>query len=212
MTRVGGLQPRELALTEPRRKPRMMRAKRMEGESESERTTMRSRSDESERGERLPHVIYQLSPTADMTTLNTDTDTGILATSTPQHGGDALFGDNLPQGIADIGLDLVGSAYLDSSALAPPQSDPSSSKVPVPDVNNASGSKRKLEDRDSASDTESRAHDRKKLKQESPDERTSSLITPRHMADIAGIESLVGVCDVYWQLPLLTLGADVSAI
>jgi hypothetical protein len=155
-----------------------------------------------ERGQQLPHVIYQLSHTADMTTLNTDTG---LPTTTSQHGSEALFGDNPPRGTADIGLDLVGSASLDSSALVPPQS-PSSSKVPVPDANNASGSKRKLEDRDSASDTEARTHDRKIPKQESPDERTSSLITPRHMPDI------VNVCDVCWQFPLLTFNAEVSAI
>jgi hypothetical protein len=146
-----------------------------------------------------------------MTTLNTDTDTGLPGT-TSQHGSEALFGDNPTQGTVDIGLDLVGSAYLDSGAFAPLQSDPSSSKVPVPDANNASGSKRKLEDRDSAFDSEARTNDRKKPKQESPDERTSSLITPRHMPDIAGVESLVNVCDVCWQLPLLTFSAEVSEI
>src|SRR6266567_4001587 len=114
-----------------------------------------------------------------MTTPNTDTDTGLPVT-TSQHGNEALFGDNLPQGTADVGLDLVGSASLDSGTLVLPQSDPSSSKVPVPDANNASGSKRKLEDHDSASETEAWTHDRKKPKQESPDEMTSSLITPRH--------------------------------
>ena len=134
-----------------------------------------------------------------MTTLNTDTDTGLSAT-TSQHGSEALFGGNPPQGTVDIGLDLVGSASLDSGALAPLQSDPSSSTVPVPDANNPSGSKRKLEDRDSASDAETRIHDGKKPKQESPDERTSSLITPRHTPDIAGVESLVNVCHVCWQL------------
>lgn len=145
-----------------------------------------------------------------MTTLNTDTDTGLPAT-TPQHGNEALFGDNPSQGTVDIVLNLVGSASLDPGALAPPQS-PSSSKVPVHDANNVSGGKRKLEDRDSASDTEARTHDRKKPKQESPDERTSSLITPRHMPDIAGVEGLVNVCDVRWQLPLLTFSAEVPAI
>jgi hypothetical protein len=179
----------------------------MEGESESERATMRSLMS-GERGQQLPHVIYQLSHTPDMTTLNTDT--GLPAT-TSQHGSEALFGDNPPRGTADIGLDLVGSASLDSGALAPPQS-PSSSKVPVPDANNASGSKRKLEDRDSASDTEARTHDRKIPKQESPEESTSSLITPRHIPDIAGVESLVNVCDVCWQLPLLTFSTEASAI
>jgi len=157
-----------------------------------------------------PHVIYQSSPTADMTTLNTDTDTDLPAT-TSQHGSEALFGDNPPQGTADIGLDPVGSACLDSGALAPPQSDPSSSKVPAPDADNASGSKRKLEDHDSASDTEAQTHDRKKPKQESPDERTPPLITPRHTPDFAGDESLVNVRDVCWQLPLLTFSAEVSA-
>jgi hypothetical protein len=138
-----------------------------------------------------------------MTTLNTDTDIGLPAT-TSQHGSEALFGENTPQGTAFIGLDLVGSASLDSGALAPPHSDPSSSNVPVPaDANNASGSKRKLEDRDSASDTEAWTHDRKKPKQESPDERTSLLITPGHTLDIAGVESLVNVCDVYRQLQCL---------
>jgi hypothetical protein len=138
-----------------------------------------------------------------MTTLNTDTDTCLPAT-TSQHGSEALFGDNPSQGTADIGLDLVGSASLDSGVLAPPQS--------VTDPNNASRSKRKLEDRDSASDTEARTHDWKKSKQESPDERTSSLITPRHMPDIAGVESPVNVCHVCWKLPLLTFSAEVSAI
>jgi hypothetical protein len=130
-----------------------------------------------------------------MTTLNTDTDTGLPAT-TSQHRSEALFGDNPPLGTVDIGLDLVGPASLDSGTLTSPQSTPNSSKVPVPDTTNASGSKRKLEDRDSASDTEARTHDRKKPKQESPDERSTSLITPRHMPDIAGVESLVNVCDV----------------
>jgi len=114
-----------------------------------------------------------------MTTLHT----GLPAT-TSQHGSEALFDDNPPQGTVDIGPDFVGSASasLDSGALAPPQSDP----------NKSSGSKRKLEDRDSASDTESLTHDRKKPKQESPDERTSSLMTPRHTPDMdAGVESLV---------------------
>jgi hypothetical protein len=143
-----------------------------------------------------------------MTTLNTGTDTGL-----PQHRGEALsFGDNPPQGTVDIGLDLVGSASLDSGALAPPQSDPSSSKVPLSDAHNASGSKRKLEDHDSASDTEAWIHDRKKPRQDSPDERTSSPITHRHMPDTAGVGSLVNVCDVCWQLPLLTFSAEVSAI
>lgn len=148
-----------------------------------------------------------------MTTLNADTDTGQPCT-TSQHGSEALFfGDNPPQGTADVGLDFfVSSASLDSGALAPPQSDPSSSKVPVSDAHNASGSKRKLEDHDSASDTEAWIHDRKKPRQDSPDEGTSSPITPRHMPDIAGIESLVNVCDVCWQLPLLTFSAEVSAI
>jgi hypothetical protein len=146
-----------------------------------------------------------------MTTLNTDTDTGLPVTIS-QHGSDAVFDDNLPQCTADVGPDLVGSASLDSGTLAPPQSDPSSSHVPVPDTNNASGSKRKLEDHDSASDTEARTHDRKKPKQESPDERKSSLITPRHAPDIAGVESLVNVRDVCWRLPLLTFSAEVSAI
>lgn len=115
-----------------------------------------------------------------------------------------LLGENPPQGTADIGLDLVGSASLDFGALAPPQSDPSSSEVLVPaDANNASGSKRKLEDRDSASNTEARTHDRKKPKQESPDERMFSLISPRHTPDIAGVERLVNVCDVYRQLQYL---------
>lgn len=139
-----------------------------------------------------------------MTTPNTDTNADLPTTS--QRGSEAVFGDNPPQGTAHIGLDPVRS-------LTPPQSDPSSPKVPVPDPNNASGSKRKLEDGDSASDTETRTHDRKKPKQEEgPDERTSPLITPRHMPDIAGVESLVNVCDVYWKLSLLTFSADVSAI
>ena len=118
----------------------------------------------------------------DMTTPNTDT--------ISQHGSETLFGDNPPQGTANSGIELVGS-------LAPPQSDLSSPKVPVPDANNSSGSgsKRKPEDHDGASDTEASTHDRKKLKQESPDERTSSLITPRHKSDIAEVESLVNVCD-----------------
>jgi hypothetical protein len=142
-----------------------------------------------------------------MTTLNS-------ATTSSQHGSEALFGDNPPQGTADIRLDLVDSASIDDSgALAPPQPDASSSKVPLPDANNASGSKRKLEDRDGAPDTDARTHDRKKLKQESSGEGMSSLITPRHMPDIAEVESLVNVCDgVYWQLPLLTFSAEVSAI
>ena len=131
-----------------------------------------------------------------MTTLNTDTDTGLTAT-TSQHGSEALFGDNPPQDTVDLGLDIVGSGSLDSRALTPPQSDSSSSKVPVPDANKASGSKRKLKYCDSASDTEAQTHDRKKLKQESPDERTSSLITPRHMSDFAGVESLVNVCAMF---------------
>lgn len=117
-----------------------------------------------------------------MTTLNTVTDTSLPAT-TSQHGSEALFGDNPSQGTAVIGLDLVSSASLDSGALAPPQS--------VPDAHNASGSKRKLEDRDSASDTEARTHNWKKPKQASPNERSSSLITPRHTPDIAGVESPV---------------------
>lgn len=147
-----------------------------------------------------------------MTTLNTGTDTG-LPCSTSQHGSEALFfGDNPPQGTVDIGLDLPGSASLDSGALAPPQSDPSSSNVPVSDAHNASGSKRKLEDHDSASDTEAWIHDRKKPRQDSPDERTSSPITPTHMPDNAAVESLVNVCDVCWQLLLLTFSAEVSAI
>lgn len=120
-----------------------------------------------------------------MTTLNTNTDTGLPAT-TSQHGRETLFGDNPPQGTANIGIELVSSPAF-------PQSDPSSSKVP--DANNASGSKRKPEDRDNASDTESPTHERKKPKQESQDERTSSLITPRHMPDFAGADSLVNVCD-----------------
>jgi hypothetical protein len=51
MTSVGerGLQPWQVALTGPKRKPRRkIPAKRMEGESESERTAMRSPSRESE--------------------------------------------------------------------------------------------------------------------------------------------------------------------
>ena len=144
-------------------------------------------------------------------TLNTDTDIDLPAT-TSQHGSEALIGDNPTQGTADIGLDLVGSASLDSGALASPQSDPSSSKVPLPDADNASSSKRKLEDHDSASDTEARTHDRKKPKQESPDESASSLITPRHTPDFAGVESAVNVCDVSWQLSLLTFSTEVSAI
>jgi hypothetical protein len=140
-----------------------------------------------------------------MTTPNTNTDTGLPA-ATSQHGSETLFGDNPPQGTVDIGIELVGS-------LAYPQSDPSSSKVRVPDANDASGSKRKPEDRDSASDTEARTHDRKKPKQESPDERMSSLITPRHIPDFAGVESLANVCDdVCWQLPLLTFCAEASVI
>jgi hypothetical protein len=139
-----------------------------------------------------------------MTTLNTNTDAGLPAT-TSQHGSETLFGDNPPQGTANIGIELAGS-------LAFPQSDPSPS-VPDANANNASGSKRKPEDRDSASDTEARTHDRKKPKQESPDERTSSLITPRHMSDFAGVESPVNVCDdVCSQLPLLTFSAEVSVI
>jgi hypothetical protein len=146
------------------------------------------------RGQRLSRNFI------DMTTLNTH------PPATSQHGSEAIFGDNPPQYTADIGLDLVGS-------LAPPQSDPSSSKVhPVPDANNASGSKRKLEDRDSASDPEARAHERKKPKQESPDESMSSLIPPRHMPDIAGVESLVNICDICCQLPLLTFSTEVPLI
>ena len=134
-----------------------------------------------------------------MTTLNIDT--GLPATAS-QHGSEALFGDNPPQDTVDLGLDFVGSGLLDSGALAP--SDSSSS---VPNNNNASRSKRKLEDHGSASDTEVQTHDRKKTKQECPDERTSSLITPRHMPDFAGVENLVNVCDDCWQLPLLTFSA-----
>lgn len=134
-----------------------------------------------------------------MTTPNTDT--GLPAT-TSQHGSEALFGDNPPQGTVDLGLDFVDSGLLDSGALAP--SDSSSS---VPDVNNASGSKRRLEDHGSASDTEVQTHDRKKTKQECPDERTSSLITPRHMPEFAGVESQMNVCDDCWQLPLLIFSA-----
>ena len=142
-----------------------------------------------------------------MTTPTTDTNISLPAT-TSQHGSEALFSDNPPQGTADIGLDLV---FVDS--LTPSQSEPFSSNLSLPDANNATGSKRKLEDRDSAPDTEAWTHDRKKPKQDSPNERTSSLITPRHMSDIAGIESLVNVCDdACWQLPLLTFSTGVSAI
>ncbi len=128
-----------------------------------------------------------------MSTPNTDTDTS-LAAFTPQHGSETPFEDVPrplhPEGTADLGLDLVGSASLDSGAR-PPQSDPTSSKVLVSDTNNdASGSKRKLEDSDSTSDSEAQTHDRKKPKQESQDETTSSLITPRHASGIAGVESL----------------------
>jgi len=144
-----------------------------------------------------------------MTTLNSD-NTALPATTSSQHGSEALFGDNPPQGTADIRLDLVGSASLDSGALVPPQPDASSSNVPLPDANNASGSKR---GRDGAPDTDARTHDRKKPKRESSDEGTSSFITSRHMPDIAGVESFVNVCDsVYWQFPLLTFSAEVSAI
>ena len=139
-------------------------------------------------------------------TLNSDTDTGLSATAS-QHGSEALFGDNPPQATADIGVDIVGSASLDYEPLAPPQSNASSSKSPPPDANNASGSKRKLEDREPDTD------DRKKPKQDNSDERTSSLITPRHIRDIAGVESLVNVCDdVYWQSPLLIFSAEAPPI
>ncbi len=126
-----------------------------------------------------------------MTTPNTDTDTS-LAASTSQHGSDASFDDVPPQGTADIRLNLVGSASLDSVIGTPPQAEPSPSKVPVPDANSASGSKRKQEDRHSGSDSEVQTHDRKKPKQE----RSSSHLTPRHTPDIAGVEGLVNVCNI----------------
>ena len=64
----------------------------------------------------------------------------------------------------------------------------------MPDADHASGSKRKQEDRDDASDAEAQTEHTKKPKQEDsrPDERVSSLITPRHMS--AGLEGLVNVC------------------
>jgi hypothetical protein len=138
----------------------------------------------------LPHVIYQLSPTADMSTPNTDTDTDTsLAAFTPQHGSEIPFED-VPHTLHPEGAaDLVGSASLDSGAR-PPQSDPTASKVLVSDANNdASGSKRKLENSDSTSDSEAQTHDRKKPKQGSQDETTSSLITPRHASGIADVGS-----------------------
>jgi hypothetical protein len=129
-----------------------------------------------------------------MTTPNTGPDTS-LAASTSQHGSEGHFDDVPPQGTVDPGLELVGSA-----PLAPPQAGASSLKPPTPDAKNASGSKRKQEDRDDTSDAEARTHDRqKKPKQASSDERASSLITPRHMADVAGVESLVNVCDAHSQ-------------
>ena len=128
-----------------------------------------------------------------MTTSNTDPD-ATLAASTSRHGSEALFDEVSPQGTVNLGLDLVGSASLDTGT--PPQSAPSSLKYPSPDASNVSGSKRKQEDSDNPSDAEAQAHDKKKLKQDNSDERSSSLISPRHTPDVAGVESLVIVCDV----------------
>jgi hypothetical protein len=132
-----------------------------------------------------------------MTTSNTGPDTS-LAASTSQHGSEAPFDEVSPQGTANLGLDLVGSA-----SATPPQTAPSSLKYPSPDANDASGSKRKQEDRDTP-DAEAQAHDKKKLKQDNSDERSTSLITPRHTPDVAGVESLVDVCGTRSQYPPLT--------
>ncbi|KAF8486025.1 hypothetical protein DFH94DRAFT_688394 [Russula ochroleuca] len=123
-----------------------------------------------------------------MTTSNIGPDTS-LAASTSQHGSEAPFDEVSPQGTANPGLDLADSASLDTGT--PPHTGPSSLKYPSPDANNPSGSKRKEEDRDHSSDAEAQTHDKKKLKQDNLDERASSLITPRHTPDAAGVESLV---------------------
>jgi hypothetical protein len=84
----------------------------------------------------------------------------------------------------------------------------------MPDAKDASGSKRKQEDRDDdASDAEARTCDRKKKpKQDSSDEGASLLITPRHMSDVAGVESLVNVCGCLLAVSLLTYSVGTPAI
>lgn len=143
-----------------------------------------------------------------MTTPNTSPDTS-LAASTSQHDSEGPFDGVPPQGTADLGFDLVGSA-----PLALPQAGASSLKPPMPDAKDASGSKRKQEDRDDdASDAEARTCDRKKKpKQDSSDEGASLLITPRHMSDVAGVESLVNVCGCLLAVSLLTYSVGTPAI
>ena len=103
--------------------------------------------------------------------------------------------------------DLVLPPPLDSgTSTLPPLAGPSSPEMPMTDANNASGGKRKQEDVDDAFQAEN-SNERKKLKQESLDDGTSSLMAPGHMSDVAGAESPVNVCSVPLAILLLTFTA-----
>jgi hypothetical protein len=140
------------------------------------------------------------------------------AASTSQLDSKAPFDDSSPgqaslpqsesQCTAALEPDLVLSPPLDSgTSTLPPLAGPSSPEMPMTDANNnASGGKRKQEDVDDAFQADN-SNERKKLKQESLDDVTSSLMAPEHMSDVAGAESPVNVCSVPLEILLLTFTA-----